>query len=108
VKDIPPSIEASVRCREWLAKEMAIIQPKVILCLGAPAAAAVLGVKRPISQMRGRWYTDNAYPPAVARVAFHPAYLLRLDGSEYDIRVDEFFEDLRTSIEEARRRMIDA
>lgn len=105
VKDVPPSLEATVRCKSWLDKELDIIKPKVILCLGGPASLAVLGTKKPVSDLRGRWYTDNLYVPAIARVAYHPAYILRLEGAEYDERCDEFFEDIRQCVEEARKLM---
>lgn len=105
VRDAPPPLTATVACRTWLERELEIIQPKVILCLGGPAAQAVLGSKTAVNKLRGRWYADHNFQPAVVRVAFHPAYLLRLEGAEAEARTDEFYDDLRLSIEEARRRL---
>lgn len=69
-------------CSPFLMRQVAAIQPKAIVALGAVAAKNLLGVNDAMANLRGRWY-DFAPPPAPpgysARLAvtYHPAYLLR-------------------------------
>lgn len=105
LKDAPPNIEATVICQKWLSQEIQIINPKVVLCIGGPASNSILKVNRSVSSLRGKWYTENIFPPAVVRVTYHPAYILRLKGTEYQQRTSEFQDDLTMAIDEARRRL---
>ncbi len=67
-------------CRPYLDEQIDIIQPRVILALGAPAAKSFLGREFQITKMRGRWYVGPQTIPLM--VTFHPAYLLRQTGGE--------------------------
>jgi uracil-DNA glycosylase len=63
-----------IACREFFIKQIEIIRPKVICCLGKFAAQTVLMSEEPISKLRGKFYdTDNMK----IMPTFHPAYLLR-------------------------------
>ncbi len=61
-------------CRPFVEELIAMIKPKVIVCLGGVAAQAVLGSKTPISRMRGNFFQYRDIP---VMPTFHPKYLLR-------------------------------
>lgn len=61
-------------CIPFLMKQIEIIKPKVIVCLGKYAAQEVLKTQIPISKMRGRFQEVNGVQ---VMPTFHPAYLLR-------------------------------
>ncbi len=65
-------------CSPFLAEQIRIIRPKVIVALGGPAAKFLLRTSEGITRLRGQWsvYGDGALPIAVLPT-FHPAYLLR-------------------------------
>jgi uracil-DNA glycosylase family 4 len=61
-------------CRPFLMEQIDIIQPKVIVALGAVAVEGLLGTRAPMRELRGRWDSFNGTP---LMVTYHPAYLLR-------------------------------
>ena len=69
----PETAEASA-CAPYLARQIELIQPKVIVALGKVAAANLLATDAPIGSLRGKRH-DYRGIPLVA--TFHPAYLLR-------------------------------
>lgn|GEM_PF-60843 len=69
----PEPIEANT-CSQFLLQQVDIVQPKVIVALGATAATYLLGVRRSLSGLRGHWHDVRG---AKCAVTFHPAYLLR-------------------------------
>jgi DNA polymerase len=69
----PSPIEAA-NCREYLDRQLQIIQPEFICCLGAVAAQNLLGVETPIGQLRGRVHDFQGIKVVCT---YHPAYLLR-------------------------------
>jgi uracil-DNA glycosylase family 4 len=69
----PEPAECEV-CSPFLLKQIDVIQPKVIVALGAVASRALLGLNQPMSQLRGQWHDFRGYALAVT---YHPAYLLR-------------------------------
>ena len=75
-----PMQEELANCRQYLDEELAILKPRVILALGAPAAKSFLGAAFSITRQRGIWYAGPAGTDLMA--TFHPAYLLRLTGGE--------------------------
>lgn len=60
-------------CLPYVLTEIAIIQPRIIVALGATAATG-LGITGPVSKLRGKFYEVQSIP---AMVTFHPSYLLR-------------------------------
>jgi DNA polymerase len=74
-------------CRPFLKRQLELIQPEIIVALGAHAARTLLETKDPIGQMRGHFheyrFSENA-PPAKLMPTYHPAYLLR--NYSYDNR----------------------
>jgi uracil-DNA glycosylase len=67
-------------CHQWFEREVAAVMPRVIVCLGATAARAVIGKDFKVSLMRGK-FVDSPYAPAVF-ATFHPSALLRLQDEE--------------------------
>jgi uracil-DNA glycosylase len=61
-------------CREFLDRQLEIIQPKFICCLGAVAAQNLLGTDTPIGRLRG---TFHDYQGIQVICTYHPAYVLR-------------------------------
>ncbi|HEX6548876.1 MAG TPA: UdgX family uracil-DNA binding protein [Candidatus Dormibacteraeota bacterium] len=80
-------------CVPWLRAEVAVVQPRVIVCLGATAAKALLGPKFKVTEERGRLLPSGLGPPAVATV--HPASILRSD-EDREQATSEFVADLKT------------
>ena len=62
-------------CLPWLEKEIALIEPQLIVCLGATAAQALLGSDFRVTVSRGRAMRTRFGPPALATV--HPSLILR-------------------------------
>jgi len=67
----PDEVQA---CRGYLERQIALVQPKLLVALGRIAAHALLGTESPIGQLRGRWHQVQGVP---AMVTYHPAALLR-------------------------------
>ncbi len=70
---VPESIEANT-CDPFLLQQIDVVQPKVIVALGATAAMYLLGVKQSLSSLRGQWHDCRG---AKLAVTYHPAFLLR-------------------------------
>ena len=77
-------------CSPFLYRQIEAIRPRLVCCLGAPAVRTVLGIKKGITKIRGRFY-DFASTKALATV--HPAYILRNPREEKILRED--FEKIR-------------
>jgi DNA polymerase len=61
-------------CLPFLKKQIAAIEPQVIVALGRPAAQALLNTQEPMGQLRGKW---QAYQGTPVMPTYHPAYVLR-------------------------------
>src|ERR1700733_2417123 len=70
---VPEPVEANT-CSQFLLKQVDVVQPQVIVALGATAAMYLLGVKQSLSSLRGRWHGCRG---AKLAVTYHPAFLLR-------------------------------
>src|SRR5436190_2031655 len=62
-------------CRPWLEQELEVVQPKIVVCLGATAAQALLGRTFKVTQQHGQWVEWPYEPLATATV--HPSSILR-------------------------------
>ncbi|MDB5422472.1 MAG: phage polymerase-related protein, partial [Brevundimonas sp.] len=67
-------------CRWWLDHERSLVQPKVVLALGATASLGVLGRKVAVTKERGQ--PMSLSDGAMALITVHPSYLLRLPDPE--------------------------
>jgi DNA polymerase len=70
---VPEPVEATT-CSQFLLRQIDTVQPQVIVALGATAATYLLGVRRSLGALRGRWHTCRG---AKLAVTYHPAFLLR-------------------------------
>jgi uracil-DNA glycosylase family protein len=86
-----PNAAEIAACRPWLDAELALLQPKVLVCLGAVAAQALLGRQFRVSRDRGVPVESDLAPFVMATV--HPSSILRSDDRETEMK--RFVEDLR-------------
>ena len=77
-----PTPDEMRNCRPYLDEQIAIIRPRVILALGAPAAKSFMGERFSITKQRGQWFDGPSGIPVIA--TFHPAYILRQTGGAMD------------------------
>ena len=68
-------------CRPWLEAELADVQPRVVVALGATAAQALLGASFRVTQQRGKPLEDTGLAPYVVATV-HPASILRAPDPE--------------------------
>ncbi len=81
-------------CRPWLEAEIALVRPRVLVCLGATAAQALLGRQFKVSEQRGRFVESALAPLVMATV--HPSSLLRAPDDETRHReMERFVADLK-------------
>jgi len=72
-------------CSPFLMRQLSVIQPKVICCLGACAAQTLLATNQGISRFRGEWF-DFRGSKLIA--TYHPAYLLRNPNAKGEVWKD--------------------
>jgi DNA polymerase len=72
-------------CSPFLFRQIDVIAPKVIVCLGAVAAKTLLQTNRGISQFRGQWLE---YRGRKLMATYHPAYLLRNPNAKGEVWKD--------------------
>jgi len=88
-----PNLEEIAACRPWLDAEIALIKPRVIVCLGATAAQAMLGREFRVSRQRGEFVESPLAPLVTATV--HPSAILRApDDESRRAQMKEFVDDL--------------
>lgn len=99
----PPTAEEANTCiTNWLDPTLETIQPLVILCLGGPAASAIIHKNFKIMSERGKFFDSKYANYAIA--GLHPAYILRQEGEAYDAARATLVQDL----EAARLKVIEA
>ncbi len=87
-----PAAKEIDTCRWWIEAERAIVQPKLILAMGASAARGMLGKTVSITKARGAPISlDDG---SELWITAHPSYLLRLDGEARDTQTRLFDADL--------------
>ena len=88
-----PNWSEIAACRPWLDAEVAVVRPRVIVCLGATAAQALLGRDFRVTRQRGE-VVDSGYDgiPAIATV--HPSSILRAQDEDRERELAAFVDDL--------------
>lgn len=76
-----PTPEEASNCWPFLERQLAIIRPEFIVCLGATAAQTLLKTTQAIGKLRGRFHTFGG---AQVICTYHPAYLLRNPAAKKD------------------------
>jgi uracil-DNA glycosylase family 4 len=80
-----PEDDEVATCSPYLYRQLDVIAPKAIVCLGATAAQALLKTKDSISRFRGNWLD---YRGTKLMVTYHPAYLLRNPNAKGEVWKD--------------------
>jgi uracil-DNA glycosylase len=88
-------------CRPYLVEQIEIIQPKVLVALGAVAVEGLLGMRGTMRELRGRWHAYNCIP---LMITYHPAYLLRNQAPSEKRKV---WEDMLQVLERLERPISD-
>ena len=89
-----PTMKEINACRPWLEAELETVKPRLIVCLGATAAQALLGSKFRITQAHGKVQEAPGLPPIIATL--HPSAILRARTDEdRHMQMQTFIEDLR-------------
>jgi uracil-DNA glycosylase family protein len=89
----PRSFEIQA-CRPWLAAELSLVSPKVLVCLGATAAQSLLGKEFSVTRQRGKLVESDLAPFTIATV--HPSSILRApDAESRKQQMRAFVDDLK-------------
>jgi uracil-DNA glycosylase family protein len=93
-----PQVSHINACRPWLEAELTLLDPALIVCLGAVAARSLLGTTFRVTQQRGQ-VLELATPIGVRRVlaTVHPSSVLRATGEERPAAFAGLVADLRTA-----------
>ena len=84
-------------CRPWLETEIALVKPRVLVCLGATAAQALLGRGFTVTRQRGEFVASPLAPLVTATV--HPSSILRApDDESRRTEMRDFVADLKTVV----------
>jgi uracil-DNA glycosylase family 4 len=86
-----PSEEETLKCTPWLERQIQLVEPKVIVCLGKHSASYIFEENGPMSSMRNKTKMVCGIP---AIATWHPAFLLRREDKK-----DEFWLDLKRAME---------
>jgi DNA polymerase len=88
-----PNAEEIGACRPWLEAEIAVVQPEIVVCLGATAAQALLGRDFKVTRQRGQFVESLLGPVLTATV--HPSSILRApDEAARQEQMQAFVDDL--------------
>jgi DNA polymerase len=83
-----PLPDEVANCRGFFERQLRVISPAYICCLGTTAAQALLQTTEPIGRLRKRWF---AYGSAKVICTYHPSYLLRNPDAKRDV-----WDDMKT------------
>ena len=78
----PPEPGEVTNCRGFLDRQLEIVRPEVIVCLGSTAAKCLLNTEVSIGKLRGKWHE---YRGIKVYCTYHPAYLLRNPNAKRDV-----------------------
>jgi DNA polymerase len=93
IHQTPGSVEIGA-CRPWLEAELAVIRPRVLVCLGATASKALVGPDFRITRDRGKFLETRWAPKLLA--TYHPSAVLRADNEAGQARIyDALVSDLK-------------
>ena len=88
-----PNWSEIAACRPWLEAELDVVEPRVLVCLGATAAQALLGRDFRVSRQRGEPVDSDLAEHVLATV--HPSSILRADEDRRELEYRAFVDDLR-------------
>ena len=82
-----PSPQETATCMPFVERLIELVDPKILVTLGGPAAKSLLAQTAGVGRLRGRWFhyeTPGMARPIDATALYHPAYLLRSPGQKRD------------------------
>jgi uracil-DNA glycosylase len=88
-----PNWAEMTACRPWLEAELAAVEPRVLVLLGATASQTLLGRQFRVTQSRGQLVESDLAEAVTATV--HPSSILRGEPSEREMNFAAFVDDLR-------------
>ena len=91
-----PTDDEIAACRHFVVEQLQLIEPQVIVALGATAVEGLLGLKLGITRLRGTWRLYEGRIPVMP--TFHPAYLLRKPDAKREV-----WEDLQAVLARVNR-----
>lgn len=91
-----PEPDEMSQCRPYLEEQISLLQPRVIVALGATAVQGLLGTTGGITRLRGQWKLFRGQTPVMP--TFHPAYLLRQPQAKREV-----WDDLREVLRHLER-----
>jgi uracil-DNA glycosylase len=89
-----PNWSEIAACRPWLDGELAAVEPRVLVCLGATAAQALLGRQFRVTRERGKPVDSDLAEHVLATI--HPSAILRGDPESREQEYAAFVRDLKT------------
>jgi DNA polymerase len=96
-----PRPEEIISCLPYLQRQIEIIEPEIIIAMGAHAARTLLNTNKPIGQLRGQfheYYAGLGRPPIKVMPTYHTAYLLRNYSQDNRRRVWEDMKKVLTEL----------
>ena len=98
-----PQVTHIQACRPWLEAELSIVDPSLIVCLGATAVRSLLGTGFRVSKQRGQ-VLELPTPVGQRQVlaTVHPSSVLRATGEDRDVAYASLVDDLRVAAEAIR------
>jgi len=87
-----PNWSEIAACRPWLEAELEVVRPRVLVCLGATAAQALLGRDFRVTKQRGKLVESDLAESVIATV--HPSSILRADDETREMEYRELVGDL--------------
>jgi len=93
----PPTPQEMQTCIGYLIEQIEIIQPRVMVALGATAVEGLLGARGVMRELRGKWHSYHDTP---LMITYHPSYLLRNQSPGEKRKV---WEDMMAVLEELDR-----
>ena len=89
-----PTAREVAACRPWLLTELQLVQPRVVVTLGATATASLLGREFRVTANRGKFF-ESEYAPSIL-VTVHPSAILRSQKEKTrELDFERFVQDLR-------------
>src|SRR5256714_4960916 len=93
----PPTPQEMQTCIGYLIEQIEIIQPRVVVALGATAVEGLLGARGAMRELRGKWHSSHDAP---LMITYHPSYLLRNQSPSEKRKV---WEDMMAVLEKIDR-----
>jgi uracil-DNA glycosylase len=98
VKNRLPRADELAFYKQYLDRELKIVSPRIVLCLGNLAANVQIHRSFRMTQEHGQWFTGPSGKRLMA--TYHPAYILRLEGNDYHRVMNEAIEDFNMAVTE--------